>query len=293
MRCSELMKKDVECCPQDSTANRAAAVMRDRNVGFLPVCDANGVPVGTLTDRDLAVRVIAAGRNPSETRVNDVMTRQVVTCRPDDDLAVAEKRMSDHHVSRILCTDGQGHVAGVISLSRILDQEPPERSAHVAASVAEREAAATAIEPNQAAGTVTCADVMSKNVTCCALGDTARGIADAMRRQNIGFVPVCDESGSVVGTITDRDLTVRVIADGRTAEDVPAAEVFSPGLLYCAPDDDLAVAENLMLQYRKSRILCADEKRRPLGVISLSDIARVAQPAHTARVLGGVASRDG
>ena len=85
MRCREIMKKDVECVSATDTAQAAAKRMRDVNVGFLPVCDQSKRVLGTITDRDLAIRVLADA-SPSTTRMEDVMTREVVCCRPDDEL---------------------------------------------------------------------------------------------------------------------------------------------------------------------------------------------------------------
>ncbi len=64
MRCEEIMKRDTECVSPTDTIERAAAMMRDANVGFLPVCDAEKRVVGTITDRDIAIRLVANTFNP-------------------------------------------------------------------------------------------------------------------------------------------------------------------------------------------------------------------------------------
>lgn len=118
MRCEELMKRDVECVSPNDTVEAAARRMRDRNVGFLPICDASMKIVGAVTDRDLTVRVLADGR-PGSTPLSDVLTRQIIVVKADDDLEVAKEQMAKHHKSRIMCVDGNGRLAGVISLSDI------------------------------------------------------------------------------------------------------------------------------------------------------------------------------
>jgi CBS domain-containing protein len=118
MRCEELMKRDVESISPDGTVEQAARTMRDANVGFLPVCGRDKKVLGTLTDRDIAVRVVAAGRPPS-TKVSDAMTRDLVACRPDDDLSRAVELMSRHQKSRIAVIDGDDRLIGVISLSDV------------------------------------------------------------------------------------------------------------------------------------------------------------------------------
>ncbi len=122
MLCEELMKRDFECVSPRDTVEDAARKMRDENVGFLPVCDQSKKVVGTLTDRDIAIRFVA-GKKPVASFVEDVMTREVVGCNPKDDLREAEQLMAKHHKSRIMCLDGGGRLQGVISLSDIAQRE--------------------------------------------------------------------------------------------------------------------------------------------------------------------------
>ena len=141
MRCEEIMKKDVECVSPQDTVQAAAKRMRDENIGFLPVCDQSKKVQGTITDRDLAIRVLADGRQAT-TPVKDVMTREVVAVRPDEDLRKAEELMSKNHKSRIMCVDQGGKLVGVISLSDIAQREDPGRAAQTLRNVSEREARA-------------------------------------------------------------------------------------------------------------------------------------------------------
>jgi CBS domain-containing protein len=138
MRCEEIMKKDVECMSPQDTVQAAARRMRDENVGFLPVCDRSQKVLGVVTDRDLAMRILAEGKPPS-TRVEEVMSREVIACRPDDDLRKAEELMVKNHVSRMLCDDTEGHLVGVISLSDIAQREESGRAAKTMRGVTERE----------------------------------------------------------------------------------------------------------------------------------------------------------
>jgi predicted transcriptional regulator/uncharacterized protein (DUF2267 family) len=121
------------------TVQAAAQRMGDDNIGFLPVCDASGKVVGALTDRDIAVRVVAKAL-PATTRVAEVMTVEVVACRPDEDVQQAEAQMRRAQKSRIMCTDAQGRLVGVISLSDIARNEPDDRAAGTLRAVSMREA---------------------------------------------------------------------------------------------------------------------------------------------------------
>lgn len=137
-----------------------------------------------------------------------------------------------------------------------------------------------------------CSEVMRTNVECCRLDETAAEVAERMRDKNIGFMPVCDASGAVVGTLTDRDLALRVLAERRAGESTLVEEIFTKEVIACKPSDDLEYAEQLMSRHRKSRIVCVDDARRPVGVISLSDIANVEKGARSSEVLRSIAQRE-
>lgn len=137
-----------------------------------------------------------------------------------------------------------------------------------------------------------CFEIMKTNLECCALGDGVTRVAERMRERNIGFMPVCDEGGAAIGTITDRDLAIRVLADQRAPETTTAADVMTPGIVSCAPEDDLLVAEMQMSKYKVSRIVCVDEARRPVGVISLSDVAERETGLRASAVLRSVSQRE-
>jgi CBS domain-containing protein len=139
--CREIMKREVECVSPQTTVQEAAKKMRAENIGFLPVCENGTKVVGTITDRDLAIRVLADGR-PATQQVKEVLTREIVSCRPDDDVHKAEQLMSTKHKSRIMCIDEGGRLVGVISLSDIARVEDASRVADTMKRVSEREAKA-------------------------------------------------------------------------------------------------------------------------------------------------------
>lgn len=119
MQVSEIMKSDVSCVREGHTIVQAAQLMRDKNIGFLPVCDDSNHVLGTLTDRDIAIRCAADGIDPNECKVEQVFTREVVASKPDDDLAVAEELMARYQKSRIIVVDDDDSLCGVVSLSDI------------------------------------------------------------------------------------------------------------------------------------------------------------------------------
>jgi CBS domain-containing protein len=138
MRCQEIMKDDVACLAPTDSAEVAARTMRDLNVGFLPVCDRSGKPIGTITDRDLAIRLVAE-HGALDTEISRLMTGAVVACRAEDDVQMAQALMAEHHKSRIIVVEDDGRVAGVISLSDIADRVGGLRAAQTMRQVSQRE----------------------------------------------------------------------------------------------------------------------------------------------------------
>jgi CBS domain-containing protein len=133
-------------------------------------------------------------------------------------------------------------------------------------------------------------DVM-KSPQCCGEGDSVRDVAKTMKEDNIGFVPVCNDDGEPIGALTDRDLTVRVLAEGRSSS-TRAADVMTSDVVSCRIGDDLDTAERTMREHRKARMMVCDESGRLVGVISLSDIADVESEDAAGRTLREVTSRE-
>jgi CBS domain-containing protein len=139
-RCADIMKRQALTVGEDDTIQLAAEKMALANVGFLPVIDGAGRVQGAITDRDIAIRAVAVGLSPATCTVSQAMTRDVVACRANDDLALAEQMMAQRQVSRLLITDEDGTLKGVISLSDVAEKEPSRRAAATLRAVAAREA---------------------------------------------------------------------------------------------------------------------------------------------------------
>jgi CBS domain-containing protein len=137
--CAAAMKTDVQTIREWDSLRDAAELMALSKVGFLPVCDENGHVVGTVTDRDIVVRAAAAGLALDDTYVREIMTRDAIACRPDDDITVAEQLMAQYHVARIVVTDDRNALVGVISLSDIAEREPARRLARTIRGVTARD----------------------------------------------------------------------------------------------------------------------------------------------------------
>jgi CBS domain-containing protein len=136
-----------------------------------------------------------------------------------------------------------------------------------------------------------CSDVMKNDVECLKPTDTVQMAARRMREKNIGFIPICDDTRKVVGTVTDRDLTLRILADAKAAN-TALQQVMSTDVVACRPNDELNRAQDLMEKRQKSRIVCTDGTGRPVGVISLSDIVNKIDDAAAVQTMRRVSSRE-
>jgi len=109
------MTPDATFCPEDTTAADAARRMADEGIGAVPVCDADGRLSGVVTDRDLAVKVVAEGRDPTAVRLVELLDRtEVVTIGADDSAEEAIRTMKAHAVRRLPVIDGTDLV-GMVS----------------------------------------------------------------------------------------------------------------------------------------------------------------------------------
>ncbi len=121
MKCEDVMTRDPKCCVPTDNAMRAAKLMKIEDVGSVPICGSHETRrlVGIVTDRDLALQVVATGRDPQRTPLGEIMTREPLTCRWDEELEVALGRMESSQVRRIPVVDRNGLLAGIISQADI------------------------------------------------------------------------------------------------------------------------------------------------------------------------------
>ena len=134
MNCSEVMTSDPTFCVTTETAFHAAQLMKREDVGPIPIVGDRETKVlkGIVTDRDLVLKVVAEARDPKTTRVEEVMTTLVATCRFDDDADKAIELMQQHQVRRIPIVDGDGHLVGIISQADVATRvDEPKKTAEV------------------------------------------------------------------------------------------------------------------------------------------------------------------
>jgi CBS domain-containing protein len=133
-KCSEVMTRNpVSCVPDDSVV-RVAQLMKAEDIGPVPIVENRQTRklIGMVTDRDLAMKMVAESRDPNTTRVEEVMSRQIVTCHADDDIQKALDAMAENQLRRIPVVDGDGAIIGIISQADVATRvNQPEKTATV------------------------------------------------------------------------------------------------------------------------------------------------------------------
>lgn len=138
MKAREIMTSNPCCCSSSDSVHEVARIMRDNDCGSVPVVDPSGCVVGTVTDRDLTTRVLAAGKG-SDARVADAMTANPCCCDVDSDVRDVERTMAQHRVRRVPIVDASGRLAGIIAQADLARAaEHRKLSEHEVALVVER-----------------------------------------------------------------------------------------------------------------------------------------------------------
>jgi len=133
-----------------------------------------------------------------------------------------------------------------------------------------------------------CRDVMTEDLVFCTPGDPVSKVAQLMKREDIGPVLIVDNerSKTLVGIVTDRDLALKVVGEGRDPKNTKVEDVMTRKLITCHADDNVENAMKAMAQYQLRRIPVVDENMKLVGIISQADVAtRVGEPERTAEVV--------
>lgn len=140
MQVREIMTANPACCTTDSMLPQIAKMMEDNDCGLIPVVDSmSGMrPVGTITDRDIAIRAVAAGQDPANMKASHVMTSGVATVRPDMSLEECFDVMEDREIRRVLVVDDQGKCCGIVAQADVVQSDAnPARTNKVIREISE------------------------------------------------------------------------------------------------------------------------------------------------------------
>jgi len=126
MRVNEVMTRDPACCTPDTRLQEVARMMRDRECGEIPVIDdvEHRRLVGVVTDRDIAVRTLALGRNPMQLAARDCMSSPVVSTRHTAAIEECCHKMEEYRVRRLPVVDERGRCCGIVSHTDIARTMP-------------------------------------------------------------------------------------------------------------------------------------------------------------------------
>jgi CBS domain-containing protein len=126
----DLMTSNPQTVEPDAPVAEAAKLMKQEDVGIVPVVEGDRL-VGTLTDRDIAVRVVAEGKDPQSTRVSEIASSDLVTIDPQQDLDEALRLMAQHQVRRLPVVEEDGKLVGIVAQADVARQGKDERTGEV------------------------------------------------------------------------------------------------------------------------------------------------------------------
>jgi len=141
MKNSDIMTKELVYSSPGDRVSDVAQLMKNEDIGPVLIVDDSHDGkrlVGIVTDRDLAIKVVGEGRDPQNTRVEDVMTKKVITCRADDDVQNAMKAMAQYQLRRIPVVDDNNRLVGIISQADVATRvDEPEKTAEVVKEISQ------------------------------------------------------------------------------------------------------------------------------------------------------------
>ncbi|GAB1596274.1 CBS domain-containing protein [Lysobacter claricitrinus] len=132
-----VMTADPATCQVDTPVRDVARLMLDNDIGLVPVIDAAGRPVGTVTDRDIALRLVAEGRDPQQCVARDCMTTPVTSVAIESGLTEATELMESRQIRRLLVVDGDGRLCGVVAQADIALSGRDRKTAELLRGVSE------------------------------------------------------------------------------------------------------------------------------------------------------------
>jgi CBS domain-containing protein len=136
---------------------------------------------------------------------------------------------------------------------------------------------------------MTSGELMTPAPTCCQPGHTIVEVAEIMKREDVGLVPVIDESGKLIGLLTDRDIVMKVVADGRDPRGTAVSEVMTTDTASCLEQDSVEMVMQQMASHQVRRIPIVDTAGTIVGIVSQADVAtRLANPRETGEVVQAI-----
>jgi len=133
MKVADCMTRSVITLKPHDTILDASKKMNEHGIGFIPITNNDNTPVGVVTDRDIIIRGIAQGKKENS-KLEDIMSTNVITIKPDDEVGLAAHLMSDHQIRRLVVVDDEGKLVGVLALGDLSTQKESDTMAGEALS---------------------------------------------------------------------------------------------------------------------------------------------------------------
>jgi CBS domain-containing protein len=133
----EVMTKSPRTVRPDDTAVDAVKLMRDEDTGIAPITEDDGRLVGVVTDRDVAIRVVAEEKDPRTTKVTEIASQNLVTVDPQQDLDEAMQLMADHQVRRLPVVEDDDKLVGIVAQADVARHADPDRTGRVVEEISE------------------------------------------------------------------------------------------------------------------------------------------------------------
>jgi len=132
----ELMTVRPRTVKQGDSVVEAAKLMKGEDTGIAPIVDGDRL-VGVVTDRDIAIRVVAEGRDPQSTKVEEIASQNLVTIDPQQELDEALRLMAQHQVRRLPVVEEDGKLVGIVAQADVARHAAPERTGEVVEEISE------------------------------------------------------------------------------------------------------------------------------------------------------------
>jgi CBS domain-containing protein len=132
----DLMTSNPRSLESGGSVVDAARVMRDEDSGIVPIVEGDRL-VGTLTDRDIAIRVVAEGKDPNSTTVGEISSRELVTLDPQQDLDEALRLMARHQVRRLPVVEEDGKLVGIVSQADVAKHASTQQTGDVVQDISQ------------------------------------------------------------------------------------------------------------------------------------------------------------
>ena len=144
MNIENLMTKNPATCSRNTSLEEVAKLMTDHDCGMIPVVETNGTTsiLGTVTDRDIACRAVARGKNPLELSAGDIMTDSAITLKASASREDAENLMEQHQIRRLLIVDNNDSLVGILAQADLAQAAPPQETGKMVEEISEKDGSA-------------------------------------------------------------------------------------------------------------------------------------------------------